>query len=175
MKCPACEKALKQVNVGDVGVDVCEGGCGGMWFDWFELEKFDEPHESLAEPLLPIEKNHSVTVDRSRRYNCPKCDGIVMMRSFFSVKGQVEVDECPGCGGVWLDAGELEKIRGLFDSEEERHEAAREHFAREFGDELAVIEAELAARLEKVERISNMLRFLYPSHYIPGRQDWGTY
>ena len=22
------------------------------------------------------------------------------------------MDQCPGCGGYWLDAGELEKIRG---------------------------------------------------------------
>ena len=30
-----------------------------------------------------------------------------MMRHFFSVKRQVEVDECPGCGGFRLDAGKM--------------------------------------------------------------------
>ena len=33
----------------------------------------------------------------------------------FSAKRRVEVDECPGCGGCWLDAGELEKIREELD------------------------------------------------------------
>lgn len=38
---------------------------------------------------------------------CPRCPGIHMSRHFFSVKRQVEIDDCPSCGGVWLDAGEL--------------------------------------------------------------------
>jgi len=43
MNCPACGNILEQMTVGDVTVDVCQRGCGGIWFDNFELEKFDEP------------------------------------------------------------------------------------------------------------------------------------
>jgi Zn-finger nucleic acid-binding protein len=32
-------------------------------------------------------------------------------RHFFSAKRRVEVDQCPNCGGYWLDAGELALIR----------------------------------------------------------------
>jgi Zn-finger nucleic acid-binding protein len=32
-------------------------------------------------------------------------------RHFFSAKRRIEVDECPNCGGYWLDAGELAQIR----------------------------------------------------------------
>jgi Zn-finger nucleic acid-binding protein len=32
-------------------------------------------------------------------------------RHFFSAKRRVEVDQCPNCGGYWLDAGELNQIR----------------------------------------------------------------
>ena len=92
MKCPACERDLKQLTVADVTVDVCHGGCGGIWFDQFELRKFDEPHEAEGEQLLGIAKDSSVSVDRTKRTKCPKCAHSVMMRHFFSVKREVEVD-----------------------------------------------------------------------------------
>ena len=130
MKCPVCSSQLREKTVGDITVDICEGGCGGIWFDNFELKKFDEPHESAGETLLDIEQDESITFDHSKRLKCPKCDDIVMMRHFFSVKKEVEVDECPNCAGVWLDPGELGKIRDLFNTEEERHEAAKEYFER---------------------------------------------
>jgi Zn-finger nucleic acid-binding protein len=175
MKCPACSNALKQMTIEDVTVDVCKGGCGGIWFDNFELKKFDEPHESAGEALLDVERSESVVVDRSRRLKCPKCDDIVMMRHFFSVKRQVIVDECPGCGSFWLDPGELGKIRSLFETEEERHRAAEQYFDEVFGGELAAIHAENEQKMLKVRKISNMFRFICPSYYLPGKQNWGAF
>ena len=52
-----------------------------------------------------------VQVDFSRKRECPRCAGIKLKRHFFSAKRRVEVDECPNCGGYWLDAGELAQIR----------------------------------------------------------------
>ena len=175
MKCPACGNMLQEVTVEDVTVDVCKGGCGGIWFDQFELKKFDEPHESAGQALLDVERDQSITVDRTKRLNCPKCDDIVMMRHFFSVKKDVEVDECPGCGGFWLDAGELGTIRSLFETEEERHKAADEYFSEVFGDKLAAMRAENEIKLNKARKISNMFRFICPTYYIPGKQDWGAF
>ena len=34
-----------------------------------------------------------------------------MMRHPFSVKREIEIDECPNCAGYWLDHGELDAIR----------------------------------------------------------------
>jgi len=175
MKCPVCGNVLQEMTVGNVTVDVCKGGCGGIWFDNFELKKFDEPNESAGESLLDIERDASIVVDHTKRLKCPKCDDIVMMRHFFSVKKEVEVDECPNCGGFWLDAGELRKIRGMFNTEEERHKAADEYFSEVFGDKLAATEAEDEAKLNKARKISNMFRFICPSYYIPGKQDWGAF
>ena len=49
---------------------------------------------------------------------CPRCrsDGPVRMRSLGvalagSKRARVELDGCPGCRGVWLDAGELQALR----------------------------------------------------------------
>ena len=175
MNCPTCGNVLQAITVSDIVVDVCEGGCGGIWFDNYELKKFDEPHESAGQELLDIERDQSITVDRSKRLKCPKCDDVVMMRHFFSVKKEVEVDECPGCGGFWLDAGELGKIRSLFDTEEERHRAAHEYFSEVLGGELAALQNENQAKLNKARKIANMFRFVCPSYYIPGKQDWGAF
>jgi hypothetical protein len=175
MKCPACENILQEMTVGGVAVDVCKGGCGGIWFDNFELKKFDEPHESAGEALLDIERDESLIVDHTKRLKCPKCDDIVMMRHFFSVKKGVEVDECPGCGGFWLDAGELRKIRSLFKTEEERHKAAEEYFEEVFGDRLKAMKAESEEKLAKTRKIVSLFRFICPSYYIPGKQAWGAF
>ena len=175
MNCPACANVLKEMTVSGVALDVCRGGCGGIWFDNFELKKFDEPHESAGEELLDVERDQGIIVDHAKRLKCPKCDDIVMMRHFFSIKKQVVVDECPGCGSFWLDAGELGKIRGLFNTEEEKHKAAEEYFSEIFDDKLAALKAEDQAGVNKARKISNMFRFICPSYYIPGKQDWGAF
>ncbi len=111
MKCPACFNELTEFKFGGVTVDACAGGCAGIWFDAFELQKVDEPHEVPGEHLLRVQRDPTLQVDFSRRRNCPRCDDIKLRRHFFSAQKQVEVDHCPNCGGYWLDAGELEKIR----------------------------------------------------------------
>jgi Zn-finger nucleic acid-binding protein len=111
MKCPACFNELTQTQVGNLTVDVCEGGCGGVWFDAFELQQADEEDEAVGEKLLHIRRDEQVHVDFTRKRDCPRCEGIKLKRHFFSARRKVEVDECPNCGGYWLDAGELEQIR----------------------------------------------------------------
>ena len=171
MKCPACGNMLEEVTVEDVTVDICKGGCGGIWFDIFEIKKFDEPHESAGQALLDVERDQSTIVDHTKRLQCPKCEDVVMMRHFFSVKKEVEVDECPGCGGIWLDAGELGRIRGLFKTEEERNKATDDYYSEIFDNQLP----EMKAKTDKAQSIANMFRFICPSYYIPGKQNWGAF
>ena len=111
MKCPACFNELAELQVGSLAVDACRGGCGGIWFDVFELQKVDEEREIAGEPLLNIQRDERLVVDTSRKRECPRCAGIKLHRHFFSAKRRVEVDQCPNCGGYWLDAGELALIR----------------------------------------------------------------
>ena len=51
--------------------------------------------------------------------DCPVCKGAMITLEL----DDVEIDHCVGCGGIWLDAGELEmliddvqKARNLFES-----------------------------------------------------------
>ena len=67
MNCPACGRTLTQKTVGDLTVDVCAGGCGGIWFDNFELQKVDQGSEALGDQLLDIPVDASLQVDRTQR------------------------------------------------------------------------------------------------------------
>jgi len=111
MKCPACDCQLTETRVGTVGVDLCQGGCGGIWFDAFELKKVDEQHEAAGELLVNIQRDPKRRVDLTRKRACPRCEGVKLKRHLFNPKSTVEVDHCPNCAGYWLDAGELQKIR----------------------------------------------------------------
>ena len=174
MQCPACNHPITQMDAGGVTVDICKGGCGGIWFDNYEFKKFDEPHESAGEALLEIDMKPG-TLDMESRHSCPKCPGITLSRHFMSVKRKVEIDECPQCGGVWLDTGELGQIRNLFNTEEERIEAAENYYSDVFDSDLLKVQQESEEKVAKARRFANMFKFITPSYYIPGKQTWGAY
>lgn len=162
MNCPACAHDLQPLTVGNLTVDACDGGCGGLWFDAFELKKVDEAHESVGE-LLNVRRNDGLHVDHERRRNCPKCLSIVMMRHFTSPKKLVVVDECPSCGGYWLDAGELAAMRNEFATEVERDQATRERLSELLDPLLAEAGEQHNERREQSTRLAKMLRFLGPT------------
>ena len=175
MVCPACESKLIEKNCDGIHVDVCENGCGGLWFDWLELKKFDEPHEATGAEILEMANANPVQTDMSKRHNCPKCPDIVLYRHFYSTKRHVEVDECPKCGGFWLDAGELAQIRSLFSSDAERRKVAGELFEDLFGSKLNSLNKNGEEDHKKARTIARIFRFICPSNYIPGEKDWGAW
>lgn len=166
--CPACHHMMSAVTVADVTVDVCAGGCGGIWFDPFELRKMDESHEHAGESLLHVDRNPQLEVDHERRRRCPRCVETLMLRHYWSVKKEVQVDECQTCAGHWLDAGELMRIRALFNSEADRKQAARDYFS-------AIYDAELTQCIQqnkdKLDQVKQLFRFITPSAYINGDKD----
>jgi Zn-finger nucleic acid-binding protein len=111
MKCPACFNKLNSLQIGSLTVDVCQDGCGGIWFDAFELQRVDDPDEQLGNTLLEIKRDPQVIVDSTRKRECPRCENMKLRRHFFSGQRRVEVDECPNCAGYWLDYGELQQVR----------------------------------------------------------------
>ena len=176
MHCPACGHLLSSRTAGDVTVDVCDGGCGGIWFDHYELHKVDEPAEAAGEGLLDVAVDPAVQVDLDKRRTCPKCtDDVVMMRHFTSVERKVTIDECPECGGIWLDAGELRAIRTEFPSDDARQAAADKYFDDVFGPELKAEHAESQAELEHAQHVARAFRFITPSYYLPGKQEGGAF
>jgi uncharacterized protein len=131
MKCPACFNPLTEVQVGSLLVDVCQDGCGGIWFDAFELQQVDETGQP-GEPLLHIRRNEKIIVDPARKRDCPRCAGVKLHRHYFSAKRRVQVDQCPNCAGYWLDAGELAQIREENSFTQEAEQARQTTLSAEF-------------------------------------------
>jgi len=68
----------------------------------------------------------------------------VLMRHFSSATRAVAIDECPTCGGLWLDSGELEQIRAEQVSAEDRRTAVVRLFEeRRIDDRMARFRAQL--------------------------------
>ena len=175
MKCPACGHEMTGKTAAGVTVDVCEGGCGGIWFDWLELQKVDEQHEAAGFDLLHASRDPGARVDREAKRDCPRCAGLVMMRHFASVKREIEVDECAGCGGFFLDHGELNRLRDQYATDEERRQAAESLFAEMFDDGLDELHDRSEEQADRSRAFARMFRFVLPSYWLPGRQKWGAY
>ena len=111
LTCPACGKTMKKVLIPSAGIniDICLDGCGGIFFDNRELNKFDEPHENADEILKMIEGREFTKVDESAVRKCPLCH--IPMVKMGSGIGGVQIDVCNKCGAKFLDNGELLKIR----------------------------------------------------------------
>jgi uncharacterized protein len=156
MNCPACSGELIPVEAGPVTVDTCYGGCGGIWFDHKELTHLDEPHEDLGPLLFDVPRGEGIQIDHSERRNCVRCDAVVMMRRYYSPTRQVELDECPECGGIWLDLGELCGIRS-----ENAPGADRDRVTDEFlRANLQEIAIENTRELEWNRRMTSLFGFL---------------
>ncbi len=74
-----------------------------------EDEYFVKKEKDLIEKLKAkqeLETKQSVKATCHMR--CPKCGEPLKERSF----QKILIDQCTGCGGIWLDAGELEAVAG---------------------------------------------------------------
>lgn len=59
--------------------------------------------------------------------NCPICDDVKMREV---QKGEVLIDICPSCKGVWLDRGELEKITAGLKEDRKYYEETFDSYER---------------------------------------------
>ena len=132
IECPACGCEMKKIYVEDaeVCVDICTDGCGGIYFDNREFNKFDEPHENIDVIIKELEGKEFKEVDEREVRICPICN-VPMVKAGSGVAG-VEIDVCYTCGAKFLDNGELEKIReGKFSENEQLENLLDEMYKRE--------------------------------------------
>lgn len=99
------------MKTGPVLLDICQHGCGGVWFDAAELAQLNQNVPAGKKPLAEIIRDPSITVDSKRIRKCVRCRGVKLERKLFSLGTGVILDRCPKCAGTWLDHGELESIR----------------------------------------------------------------
>lgn len=106
MKCPACKNTLREQVAGDMTVDVCDN-CGGIWFDASELERVSARGDTTLQAFGHVPTGN---VKLTETRICPRCDPQILARKWFSELKEVEIDECSICNGIWLDAGEFDRI-----------------------------------------------------------------
>ncbi|GDX78966.1 hypothetical protein LBMAG42_07770 [Deltaproteobacteria bacterium] len=95
--CPRCRLPLRA----EAGVDLCDQ-CGGVWFDRGELE-------AAIEAAPPQGAVPAARPEPAVRYlPCPRCTTLMNRKAYERISG-VTLDHC-NAHGVWLDAGELDRI-----------------------------------------------------------------
>ena len=115
MRCPRCTYWLSVYTHGATELDHCDR-CGGTFLDPGEAaEVFGE----LADPSSWKESWHTESLGPTN-LQCPR-DGerLVGHRVEFD-KDRVEVDTCPDCHGLWLDAHEGTALYNLVSAAEDK-------------------------------------------------------
>ena len=147
MQCPICARELVDTIIKGIKVEICNGGCGGVWFDWSEIIKIDKFTYSGDDfPVIRRDANH--IMDQSRRYICPRCKNIAMTRGFTSIFTDLLLGECQSCGGFWLNGEDVDELQ---------YHIAEYTRPESFKD-------------TRQEHIAMALCFLCPGHLLVGNQ-----
>ena len=96
--CPRDDTQLHEQRAGRVNVDVCPQ-CHGTFLDGIELKRV------LGDQDLTLALA-SATGGKQSPVDCPACGSPM----FLDRVGDVELDHCKECLGLWLDAGEVERL-----------------------------------------------------------------
>jgi hypothetical protein len=120
--CVKCNSILDRATFEGLEIDLCPK-CGGLWLDRGEITRTAKlPTEELARlRTLLTGRSGPPPVPTENKAPCPACPGSlneVML-------GDVHVDYCNKCHGLFLDKGELEQAI------EAVHARARDTAARE--------------------------------------------
>jgi len=114
LACPQCPGHLREVTADAVTgyrlvLDQCPS-CGGVWVDRWEL--FPLSAEAVAQ-LDPADEGalQAPTPVAAVPLACPRCRA--PMRHFRdpTLPADARIDRCPNCEGMWLNRGELRRVR----------------------------------------------------------------
>ena len=147
IKCPACGKDMEKIFIKSEGIniDICVNGCGGIFFDNREFDKFNESHEDISIIEEKYKNKTYAPVNEDKERVCPACGG-KMVKNTSAAGGDVKTDDCYICGGKFLDYGELQKIREEYENDKLRKEAAIDYLFNKAGVELHQLEIETTKR-----------------------------
>lgn len=108
---------MAKATIDGLLLDQCQS-CGGTWYDRGELDSHlrKNPGQDFATERPPDSGGAQFQLDDLEPVylKCPHCKGIMQRSNYRKVSG-VMVDVCMH-HGVFLDAGELARIRAFIDS-----------------------------------------------------------
>lgn len=107
-ECPRCKVTLKLHHANGEEYNICEK-CGGIWLDRGEFHLLTREYDVYRKEDDKGEYLRESHKDAVEYIPCVRCGKLMNRKNFARISGVI-IDEC-GKHGVWLDAGELEKIR----------------------------------------------------------------
>lgn len=113
--CPRCSLALQarslRCDSGEVTVDLCLLGCGGLWLDSDDMRHGSDLMDALDEHPAGLSRvAPSIVIDRTALVACPVCR-VSMRRYRWNYTSNVVLDQCPAGHGSWLDGGEAREMQ----------------------------------------------------------------
>ena len=157
MDCPRCKTALEETELEGARAHRC-AACHGFWVSREAFrdaaEHTDEESGWLAFELWhDAERFRGVPGDLA----CPQCAKAMPRLAYGDA--EVQVDVCPDCEGVWLDADELRKTVAALRTELVRLPTSELlNVAFEEAAELAKREGALASEWKHLSRVARLLQ-----------------
>jgi Zn-finger nucleic acid-binding protein len=138
--CPRCNVPLQAETDDGNAYDLCPK-CGGMWLDRSRFHKATRESDVYRKEDFQEGYYREPASDPLAYIPCVRCGKMMNRKNFGRISGVI-IDEC-GRHGVWLDRGELQKIRHFIadggleisqDREIEKRRAEVEALATKVGD-----------------------------------------
>jgi Zn-finger nucleic acid-binding protein len=120
MKCPRDGAPLTTEPYGDnTTVDRC-ATCAGVWLDLGELDTIqqdsDIPPAALDDVDVIADAYEMARQKALPEIECPRCEQ-PLEAAEYAYCSRILFDRCGKCGGIWLDAAELEALEKFFKHE----------------------------------------------------------
>jgi Zn-finger nucleic acid-binding protein len=111
MTCPACKGELcpYRCEVSSLEIDGCFV-CRGLWFDRDELRRLFSSPKLYKKFRLPEQDFRTKISSPASSRTCPRCTHQLLSEVTL---GDIVVDECAQCKGIWLDSGEICRLIDL--------------------------------------------------------------
>ncbi len=106
--CPRCHISLIHYAYRKRDLDMCPQ-CGGVWLDRGEFKDLTRESDVYQSQSAPKEYVRGPVRDPVQYAPCVRCGRLMNRKNFAKISGVI-IDECKS-HGVWLDGGELERIR----------------------------------------------------------------
>lgn len=156
--CPRCGIKLEQKIFKGEEYDICPE-CNGLWLDRGEFRRATRESDVYRDEEIVGEYLKCPSSEPVVYIPCARCGKLMIRKNFAKISGII-IDECSR-HGVWLDAGELKKIRqfiadgGLERSQNKEIEAIRSELKE------ISIKVDETSFLQKILHFWNFKRWLF--------------
>jgi len=155
--CPRCHVSLIHYAYRNRDLDMCPQ-CGGVWLDRGEFRDLTREGDVYQSQPAPKGYVRGPISNPIQYVPCVRCGRLMNRKNFAKISGVI-IDECKP-HGVWLDGGELERIRtfiadgGLERAQDRQIEKNRQALR------------ELASGVNRVQFTQRMIHFWNPKRWF---------